>query len=147
MAFLLLICWPIAEILVAIEVARAIGILPTLLLLIAGFPLGAWALHSRGRAAWRRLGDAVSARRPPGREVLDGALIVIGGVLLMVPGFITDALGVLLLLAPMRTLTRGLLARNLQSRLIVTATRGGRPRRSDDVDSTARDIDGPRLPR
>jgi UPF0716 protein FxsA len=144
---LLLICWPVAEVFVAIQVADAIGVVATVLLLLASWPLGTWALRSRGRAAWRRLGDAVAAGRPPGREVLDGALILVGGLLLIVPGFITDAFGLLLLITPTRAATRGLLARNLQSRLVVRATGFSRRRASDDVDSTATDVDQPRLSR
>jgi len=48
MLFLLLILWPVAEIFVAIEIAQAIGVLPMLLLLVAGWPVGLWALHSAG---------------------------------------------------------------------------------------------------
>src|SRR5437588_5500220 len=137
MLFLLLLLWPIAEAFVAIKVADAIGILDTLLLLIASWPVGTWALRSQGRAAWRRLGDAVAAGRPPGREVLDGALVLIGGVLLIVPGFITDAIGICLLLPPTRFLLRGALARNLHSRVVLQATSVGRPPQPYDVDSTA----------
>lgn len=144
MVLLLLILWPIAEVYVAIVVAQAIGVLPMLLLLIAGWPIGLWALRSQGGAAWRRLGDAVSAGRPPGREVTDGALVVLGGLLMLVPGFITDALGALLLLRPTRALGRGLLVRNLRSRVVVRATRVGNGR-AYDVDSTATDIDQPQL--
>ena len=144
---LLLLAWPVAEVFVAIQIADAIGVLWMLLLLIAGWPIGSWALRSQGRAAWRRLGDAVAARRPPGREVLDGALILFGGLLLIVPGFITDAIGGLLLLPPTRALMRGLLVRNLQSRLVVRATRFARAPATYDVDSTATDADPPRLHR
>jgi UPF0716 protein FxsA len=142
---LLLICWPVAEVFVAIEVANAIGVLAMLLLLIASLPIGSWALRSQGRAAWRRLGDAVAASRPPGPEVLNGALVLVGGMLMMIPGFITDVLGAALLLPPTRALMRGLLVRNLQSRIVVRATRFGRRSATYDVDSTATDVDQPRL--
>ncbi len=147
LALLLLICWPVAEVFVAIQVAQAIGVLLAVLLLIASWPIGTWALRSRGRAAWRRLADAIAVGRPPGREVLDGALILLGGVLLIIPGFITDALGVALLLGPTRALTRGLLARNIQSRVVVRAARFGRARTPYDVDTTATDVDPPHLHR
>jgi len=144
---LLLICWPVAEAFVAIQVADAIGVLPMLLLLIASWPLGTWALRSRGRAAWRRLSDAVAARRPPGREVLDGVLILLGGVLLIVPGFITDVLAAFLLLPPTRALMRRVLVRNLHSRIVIRATGFSRGATAYDVDSTATDVDQPRLRR
>jgi UPF0716 protein FxsA len=138
-ALLVLICWPLAEIYVALKVAGAIGGLATVLLLIASWPLGMWALRSQGRAAWERFAAAVAVRRPPGREALDGALILIGGALMIVPGFITDVLGAVLLIRPFRALTRGLLMRNLQRRVVVNAARFAR--RPYDVDSTARDLD------
>jgi len=145
MAFLLLLLWPIAEIFVAIKIAEAIGVLAMLGLLIVSWPVGTWALRSQGRTAWRRLADAVLAGRPPGREVLDGALILIGGILMIVPGFITDAIGVLLLLPPTRITMRALLVRNLQSRVVVRAAQATRAREPYDVESTATDVDPPRL--
>ncbi|MGA2925216.1 MAG: FxsA family protein [Solirubrobacteraceae bacterium] len=143
LALILLICWPLAELYVAIRVADAIGVLAMIALLIASWPVGTWALRSQGRAAWRRLAGAVAEGRAPGREVLDGALVLAGGVLLIVPGFITDVLGACALLAPTRALMRRLLARNITSRLVVRAVvPAARP---GDVDSTARDLDQPRL--
>ena len=106
MFFLLFVVWVAAELFVAIKVANAIGVLATVVLLLLSWPLGSWVLRSQGRAAWRRLGAAVSAGRSPGREVLDGALVLLGGVLLIVPGFISDVLGVLALLPPTRALMR-----------------------------------------
>jgi UPF0716 protein FxsA len=140
------IVWLLAELYVAIKVAEAIGVLYMLLLLILSWPLGAWALRSQGRAAWRRLSATVSAGRAPGREVLDGALVLIGGLLLIIPGFISDVLAVFALLPPSRALLRRQLARNLHSRFVVGATRfGGGARASYDVESTATDVDPPRL--
>jgi UPF0716 protein FxsA len=147
MLLALLILWPAAEIYAAVRIAEAIGVLWTLLLLLASWPLGTWAIRTEGRAAWRRLGEAVAAGRPPGREVLNGALVVAGGALLLVPGFITDVLGLVLLLAPTRALTRRLVVRNLHSRIVVRATGATAARASYDVDSTATDVRQPRLHR
>jgi UPF0716 protein FxsA len=145
LALLLLICWPVAEVYVAIKVAEAIGLLAMFLLLVASWPIGSWALRSQGRAAWRRLGDTVAIGRAPGREVLDGALVVLGGMLMIVPGFITDVLGALLLLPPTRALMRGVVVRNLRSRVVLRATRFSRGHVNYDVNSTATDIEPPRL--
>lgn len=142
---LVLVLWAALELFVAIKVADAIGVLATVVLLLLSWPLGSWALRSQGRAAWRRLGEAVSAGRSPGREVLDGVLALLGGVLLIVPGFISDALGVLGLLPPTRALLRHGLARNLQSRVVVSATRFTGASRPYDVDSTATDVDQQQL--
>ncbi len=144
LAFLPLI-WLLAELFVAIKVAEAIGVLAMLLLLVVSWPLGAWALRSQGGAAWRRLSVAVSEGRSPGREVLDGVLVLIGGFLLIVPGFLSDLVGLLALLPPTRWLLRGRLARHLQSRFVVSATRFGGAGRSYDVDSTATDVDQSQL--
>jgi UPF0716 protein FxsA len=148
-AVLLLILWPIAELFVAIKVAEAIGVLLTVVLLLAGWPVGMWLARSQGRAAWRRLSAAVAAGRPPGREAVDGALVLAGAILLIVPGFITDGVGLLLLLAPTRAVARGALTRHFQSRMVVAGVRGIRfsrtPRSAYDVDSTATDVDSPQL--
>jgi UPF0716 protein FxsA len=141
---LLLIAWPLAELVVAIEIARAIGVLAMLLLLILSWPLGTWALRSQGRVVWRRLALASAEGRPPGREVIDGALVLIGGTLMLVPGFITDAVGLLCLLPPTRLLLRSLLVRNLQSRLLTRAFRVTGVHEYD-VDSTAHDVEPPHL--
>jgi UPF0716 protein FxsA len=160
LVLLLMILWPIAELFVAVKVAETIGILLTVILLIAAVPLGVWLIRAEGRVAWRRLRAASATGRPPGREVLDGALILAGGSLLMVPGFITDVLGLVLLAPPTRALARLGLVRNLQSRLVRRATRvgdgpGGFGRgpggfgspRGYDVDSTATDVESASLPK
>ena len=141
---LLLVLWPVAELFVAVKVADAIGLLLTIVLLIASWPAGYWLLRSEGRAAWQRLSAAITAGRPPGRPVIDGALALVGGVLFLVPGFITDVLGACLVLKPTRALARRLIERNLRSRLVVRFS--GRGTSSSDVDSTARDVDPRHLP-
>jgi UPF0716 protein FxsA len=145
MLFVLLILWPIAEIFVVVKVAESIGVLLTVALLIVTWPLGTWALRSQGRIVWRRFATAVLEGRPPAKEVIDGAFVLLGGGLLIVPGFLTDALGIVLLFPPTRALLRALLLRNIQSRVVVRAARAVRPSQGYDVDSTARDIDQPRL--
>src|SRR5579875_3595433 len=98
MWLVLLILWPVAEIYVAIKIAEAIGVLLTVLLLLASWPVGSLAVRAQGRAAWRRLGESVAAGKPPGRDVLDGALVLLAGLLLIIPGFITDAIALAVLL-------------------------------------------------
>lgn len=143
---LLLVLWPVAELFVAIKVAEAIGVLLTVLLLFAGWPLGSWLLRAEARAAWRRLTEAVAAGQPPAREAINGGLALVGGVLLMVPGFITDVFGALLLAPPTRALGRRLIERNFASTTMRRAVRfSRRPAQPYDVDSSARDIDRPQL--
>ena len=147
MIALLLICWPLLELFVAFEVSQLIGVTWTVLLILFSVPLGMWAVRSQGRAVWRRLADGIATGRPPGRDVLDGALVLIGGVLFILPGFVSDVFGALLLLPPSRAGVRGLLVRNFQGRFVKRMagfTTGGS---SYDVESTATDVEQPRLGR
>jgi UPF0716 protein FxsA len=144
---LVVLVWLIAEVFVVIKVSEAIGAALTVVLLIASWPIGTWALRTQGAAAWRRLRVAIEQGRAPAREVVDGALVLLGGVLLIVPGFITDVFGILLL-APTRALMRPALLRGAQSRLAASGPRWGSGpgrTRSYDVDSTATDVDQPQL--
>ncbi len=106
---LLLIALPILEIFVIVQVAHAIGGWWTLLLLLASAVLGIRLLRWRGARAWRELRAAAEAGRPPGRELLDGALSVIGAALLVPPGFVTTGIGLILLAPPTHAVTRKLL--------------------------------------
>jgi len=109
--FLIFVVLPIAELYVIIQVGGAIGIWPTLaLLLLDGF-LGAYLTRTQGRAAWRRFNEAMAAGRVPAKEVYDGAAIIFGGALLLSPGFITDVFGILLLVPPTRAILRRVLLR------------------------------------
>src|SRR5215210_8452292 len=103
---LLFILVPIAELYVIIQVGQAIGVLPTLAILIADALLGSLLLRHQGRSAWRRFNEALDQRRFPGREVADGVMITFGGALLLTPGFITDIAGLALLLPPSRAAIR-----------------------------------------
>jgi UPF0716 protein FxsA len=138
---LLFIVVPIAELAVIIQVGQAIGLWWTLALLVADSILGSVLMRTQGRAAWRRFNAAVQETRVPAREVLDGALVIFGGVLLLTPGFITDVLGLTLLIPPTRALVRRLLARRLERRMVTSMSRPPRRRPGYDVDGTARDVD------
>jgi UPF0716 protein FxsA len=143
---LLFILVPIAELAVIIQVGEAIGVWWTIALLIADSILGSVLMRSQGRAAWRRFNDTTRAGRVPAREVLDGALVIFGGALLLTPGFITDVLGLFLLLPPTRAVVRTVLARRLAHRLVVSMTGPRvRPRRDYDVEGTAVDVDADRI--
>lgn len=152
----LFIAVPILELYVIIKVGGLIGVLPTLALLLAVSLLGAALLRHQGRSAWQRFNLALSERRLPGREVADGLMITVGGALLLTPGFITDAVGLLLLLPPTRAIARRLLSAYVGRRFVIVGMSGARSthngdpggRRSYDFDATAEEIepDDPRLP-
>jgi UPF0716 protein FxsA len=139
---LLFIVVPIAELAVIIQVGQVIGVWWTIALLVADSVLGSVLMRSQGRAAWRHFNEATRAGRVPAREVLDGALVIFGGALLLTPGFITDVLGLVLLIPPTRALVRRLLARRLSQRMVVSMTTARvRPRRADDIEGTAVEVD------
>jgi UPF0716 protein FxsA len=150
---LLFIVVPLVELYVILQVGQAIGVLPTIGLLVADSVLGSMLLRSQGRAAWHRFNDAIAAGRPPAREVLDGGLIIFGGALLLTPGFVTDVLGLGLLLPPTRAVVRRMLIRALTRGVFVLRVAShvrprGRRVPADgphhDVAGTATDIDPPR---
>jgi len=150
----LFIVVPIVELYVIIQVGQAIGVVPTLLLLFADAVLGSLLLRHQGRGAWRRFNEALAQRRFPGREVADGAMIVVGGTLLLTPGFITDIFGLMLLIPPTRAILRRLLRSFFARRFLIVglgdrAMRTGQPTRSYDYDGTAEEVDAedPRLGR
>src|SRR5919112_3511642 len=111
--FVLFIVVPLAELYVIIQVGELIGVLPTIGILLLDSILGSVLMRSQGRLAWRRFTEATQTGRPPAREVLDGALVLLGGAFLLTPGFLTDILGIALLLPPTRALVRRALARRL----------------------------------
>jgi UPF0716 protein FxsA len=121
----LFIVVPIAELYVIVQVGQAIGIWPTLALLLADALLGSFLLKHQGRGAWRRFNEALAQGRFPGREVVDGLLIVVGGTLLLAPGFITDIAGLILLIPPTRAIVRGVLRRFTIGRFEVVSMPGG----------------------
>jgi UPF0716 protein FxsA len=101
-----LLLLPVLELAVAIEIGRWLGPLPVLgaLLLIA--LLGAMLVRRQGAAAWRSLNQSLRAGETPSRELADKTVLVLAGVLLIVPGFITDVLALLLLFPPTRPIAR-----------------------------------------
>ncbi len=146
---LLFIAVPIAELYVIFAVVGdAIGIGWTLLLLVLDSIIGSLLLRSQGRAVWRRFTQATTTGRVPHREVLDGALVIFGGALLLTPGFLTDIVGLLLLVPPTRAVARRLVGRVLARRVVVgLASRGraggGRASRAYDVEGSATEAPRP----
>ena len=153
---LLFIVVPIAELYVIIQVGQAIGALPTIGLLILDSIAGSMLMKSQGRAAWRRFQAALAEGRVPGREVLDGVLVIFGGAFLLTPGFLTDILGALLLLPPTRAVVRRVLVGRFGGRMAMGAVSGvagrmgrrppgraggGRVDQDFDVEGSATEID------
>jgi UPF0716 protein FxsA len=157
-ALLLLVGVPVLELYLIVRVGEAIGVLPTVALLVATSLLGVRLMRSQGRAVIRNFSAAVAAGRPPGREALDGVLVFVGGALLMAPGFATDVVGAGMLAPPTRALLRRWIVRHHAGRVITWIAgapgrtrnrRGGASGRAEpprsggyDVDGTAVDVNG-----
>ena len=120
---------PLVEIYVIIQVGQAIGAWWTILLLVLDSIFGTWLIRHEGSRAWEALRVALDSGRMPARELADGALILIGGTLMLAPGFVTDAFGILMILPVTRPLFRRVLTGLVASRLVVlspgTARRPG----------------------
>jgi UPF0716 protein FxsA len=117
---------PLVEIYVLIQVGQVIGPWWTILLLILDSLFGTWLIRREGGKAWQGLREALDSGRMPARELADGALILVGGTLMLTPGFVTDAFGILLILPFTRPVARRLLTRVVGARLVSGyATRPG----------------------
>ena len=121
--FLLFLVVPFAELFILIQVGQAIGALETVAVLVVVSAVGAWLVKREGLGVLRRARQRVNAGAVPGRELVDGVLIIIAGALLLTPGFLTDVTGVLLLVPPVRATVRAAASRYLQRRLHLEAPR------------------------
>jgi UPF0716 protein FxsA len=130
---------PIVEIYVMLQVAGAIGVPETILLLIAISFAGAWLAKMAGIGVLARLQRTVRAGKVPSAEVVDGGLVLLAGALMITPGFLSDCLAILLLLPPSRAVVRGVVLRRIRARgglfnvITTVPAGGGRPGATDDV--------------
>jgi UPF0716 protein FxsA len=112
---------PLVEIFVLVQVGQVIGPWWTLLLLVAASILGAWLIKREGTRSWAALRTALQTGRMPARELADAGLILVGGTLMLTPGFVSDVLGMLLIAPPSRAVARRLLTRVVAARLLGSA--------------------------
>ena len=115
----LFIVIPLIEIAVIIQVGQWLGVVNTIGLLLLVSVVGAWLVKRQGLGVLRRIRDQQQAGQVPAAAVFDGALILVAGVLLVFPGFVTDAMGLLLLLPPVRAGVRAFLRRRFTRRVQV----------------------------
>lgn len=119
--FVLFIVVPLIEIYVLVQVGQVIGAWWTIVLLVLDSIIGTWLIRREGGRAWAALRTALESGRMPARELADGALILIGGTLMLSPGFVSDAFGILLILPFTRPAFRGVLTRLVTARLVASA--------------------------
>jgi len=101
---------PIIEIWLLVSVGGTIGLWPTLALLVVSGVVGALLTRREGTRAWESLADAFGGGRLPTGRLADAALVLVGGLMLMLPGFFSDIIGLIMLLPLTRPLVRRLLA-------------------------------------
>jgi UPF0716 protein FxsA len=142
---LLFIGIPVLEIWLIVQLGQVIGAWWTVLLIIGAGVLGAWLIKREGARAWRALTEALQSGRVPSRELADGALILIGGTLLLTPGFLSDVVGMACVLPLTRPVPRRLLTRAISRRLLVSSAGPSWQQRtgSRGAASTSGDDDAP----
>ncbi len=122
MLALLFLVVPLVELYLIIQVGELIGALKTIAVLILMGIVGGWLMKREGVGVLRRVRTQLQRGQVPARELVDGFLILFGGALMLAPGFLTDLLGLSLLVPPLRAMVRATLARRLQQRVV---RRGG----------------------
>jgi len=115
----LFVAVPLLEVYVLVQVGQVIGAWWTILLLLLAGVVGGWLVRREGARAWRAFTEALRSGRPPARELADGILVLVGGTLMLTPGFLSDVVGVVLLLPVTRPVARRLLTRVVARRLLV----------------------------
>ena len=144
---LLFVVLPVIEIYVLIQIGQTIGAWWTVLVLVADGILGSWLMKREGTKAWRALREALDHGRMPARELADGALILVGGTLLLTPGFVSDAAGLFLVLPFTRPVARGALTRFLTRKFLSGPGAPGfasrRPGQAATADPRAQQRPGP----
>jgi UPF0716 protein FxsA len=136
---------PIVEIYVIIQVGQLIGAWPTVILLVVESLIGAWIIKHQGRRTWTALMDSIQMAVPPGRELADAALVLVGGTLLLTPGFVTDIVGFFCVLPFTRPLARRLLlvyaGRRFAHSMATNSSRSAYAPQQGDVHQIFRDND------
>lgn len=116
---------PLVEIWTILQVGKVVGPWWTIALLVLDSIIGSWIIRREGGRAWAALRQALGAGRMPASELADAALILIGGTLMLTPGFVTDAVGILLILPMTRPIARRMLTTVVERRLLATPRAGG----------------------
>ena len=122
---LLFILVPLVDLMLLLKVGARIGFVPTLGIVIVTAILGASLTRSQGVRTLRKLQEAQAEGRMPHAELLEGVMILIAGIVLLTPGFLTDLVGFLLLIPPVRTALRGQLGKALKGRVQVVGMSPG----------------------
>lgn len=112
---LIVVIVPIVELYVIVQVATGIGVPETILLLVTISVAGVWCAKVAGLGVLNRFQRTILEGKVPSREVIDGALVLVAGALMLFPGFLTDVVAIALLLPPTRAVVRGALLRRIRA--------------------------------
>lgn len=131
---------PLIEIAVFIEVGGLIGLWPTLAIIVATAVAGTMLLRVQGLATLARAQHSLNRQQFPVKEVFDGLCLLLAGALLLTPGFVTDTLGFLLFVPPLRAMLRSALWNYLKSVGRVTVNMDGDGPAGDVIDGDFREV-------
>ncbi len=146
--FLIFVVFPIVELFVAIQIGSGIGVLNTVGLLVLFALVGLWVIKREGLRVWNRFVEKAQANEPPTKEIADGMCLLLAGGLFVAPGFVSDAIALILVFPPTRSLVRDWMIRRkglggLARGRVIKATYGGRVTGVYDVtDTTATETRG-----
>jgi UPF0716 protein FxsA len=118
---------PLIELYFLIQVGSQIGAFSTIFLTVLTAIIGGWMVRAQGLSTLMRVRESMERGEPPAMEMMEGAVLLVCGLLLLLPGFVTDAVGFLFLVPPLR---RGLLAAGLKGAGVMRP--GGSPAGSPD---------------
>lgn len=122
---LLLIVVPVVELYVLVQVADSLGWLASIFVLFAISALGGVLMRWQTAGAFGRVTAKIAKGEMPSKELIDGALMIFGGALLLTPGFFTDAVGLAMFIPPLRAVARGLVLRRMSGRISTMTTTAG----------------------
>ena len=122
---LLLVSVPLVELYVIVQVAGGLGVGQTILLLLAVSVVGAWMVRRSGLGVLNQIRTRLERGELPGNELVDGVLILVAGALMLTPGFLTDAVGLVLLFPPTRIAVRSVVVRRYSKRITAAGWSGG----------------------
>jgi UPF0716 protein FxsA len=117
--FLAFLIIPIIEIALFYSIGTSIGIGPTIAIVLVTAFVGSWLVSLQGRQTWVRIQSEIVAGNPPTVQLVHGAMILVAGALLLTPGFLTDVVGLALLIPSVREALRGWFVARLASRWVV----------------------------
>ncbi|MDB4538250.1 FxsA family protein, partial [Akkermansiaceae bacterium] len=138
---LLFILVPLAELYLFMTLGARLGFANTIAIIIITAIIGAALTKSQGRIAMAKFQQATSEGRMPHKEALDGLMILLAGAVLLTPGFLTDAVGFLLLVPPVRAVVRNFLAERLKGKIKVV-TPGFPPQPEEETKPPSKLDDG-----